>query len=213
MGEQTEPYDLAQFPGAARGNDRHHVPYRFRTDRPRGTAAADDVPPRTPDHPPAVRRGPATGRRPRGGGLTVRVPGFWYAVLVLLVVASGAVAVRYARRLVTVTRVLRRGVRTGGECVRVETEPYQRPEGVRHFFAFHTTDGTRVEFEDLVRRSTEEGTPVAVTYDPRDPAGTAAVAGRGDWPPVLRTLALTSGFGLAAAGFTAVLVRGVLGGG
>ncbi|AZS85338.1 DUF3592 domain-containing protein [Streptomyces griseoviridis] len=134
-------------------------------------------------------------------------------VLALLVVVSGAVAVRCARRLVTVTRVLRRGVRTGGECVRVTAEPYHRSDAVRHFFAFHTTDGTRVEFEAMVRRSTEEGTPVTVTYDPRDPAGTAAVTGRGSWPPVLQALALTSGCGLAAVWFTAVLVHGVLGGG
>ncbi|MDN0195442.1 DUF3592 domain-containing protein [Streptomyces sp. S.PNR 29] len=143
----------------------------------------------------------------------MEVPGAGYVVLTLLVALFGAVSLKYARRLVTVARVLRRGVRTGGECVRVETEPYNRSDATRHFFVFHTADGTRVEFEDLASWSTTEGTPVTVTYDPRDPKGTATVAGRGTWPPVLQSLALTAGCGMAALGFATLLWFEIFGGG
>ncbi|MFF7890964.1 DUF3592 domain-containing protein [Streptomyces sp. NPDC007907] len=140
------------------------------------------------------------------------VPGAGYVVLAALVALFGALAWRYARRLVTVTRVLRSGVRAEGECVRVETEPYQRSDARRHFFAFRTADGVRVEFEDLAGWSTTEGSPVSVTYDPRDPAGTATVAGRGSWSPVLQSLALVAGCGLAAAGFAILLYVEITGG-
>ncbi|WP_327667259.1 DUF3592 domain-containing protein [Streptomyces sp. NBC_00485] len=143
----------------------------------------------------------------------MHVPGGGYVVLVLLVALFGAIAVKYARRLVTVARVLRRGVRASGECVRVETEPYNRSDATRHFFAFRTADGTRVEFEDLAGWSTDEGTPVTVTYDPKDPRGTATVAGRGRWSPVLQALALAAGCGMAALGFTVLLCYEAFGGG
>jgi hypothetical protein len=142
----------------------------------------------------------------------VEVPGAGYVVLTLLVALFGALSWTYGRRLVTVTRVLRRGVRAEGECVRVETEPYQRSDARRHFFAFRTADGARVEFEDLAGRSTTEGTAVTVTYDPRDPGGTATVAGRGSWSPVLQSLALVAGCGMAAAGFTILLHFEITGG-
>ncbi|MEU6255569.1 DUF3592 domain-containing protein [Streptomyces sp. NPDC047043] len=142
----------------------------------------------------------------------MQVPGGGYVVLVLLIVLFTAIAVKYARRLVTVARVLRRGVRASGECVRVETEPYNRSDATRHFFAFRTADGTHVEFEDLAGWSTDEGTPVTVTYDPRDPQGTATVAGRGSWSPVLQSLALTAGCGMAALGFTILLAYEAFGG-
>ncbi|MEV5355147.1 DUF3592 domain-containing protein [Streptomyces sp. NPDC093516] len=142
----------------------------------------------------------------------MEVPGAGYVVLTLLVALFGALAWRYARRLVTVARVLRRGVRAGGECVRVETEPYGRSDARRHFFAFRTADGTRVEFEDLAGASTVRGTPVTVTYDPRDPRGTATVAGRGSWSPVLQSLALVAGCGLAALGFAVLLYAEISGG-
>jgi YD repeat-containing protein len=143
----------------------------------------------------------------------VHVPGGGYLVLVLLIVLFGAIALKYARRLVTVARVLRRGVRAEGSCVRVETEPYNRSDATRHFFAFRTADGTQVEFEDLAGWSTEEGTRVTVTYDPHDPRGTATVAGRGSWSPVLQALALTAGCGMAALGFTVLLCYEAFGGG
>ncbi|MEU6469043.1 DUF3592 domain-containing protein [Streptomyces massasporeus] len=142
----------------------------------------------------------------------MEVPGAGYVVLALLVALFGALSWRYARRLVTVSRVLRRGVRAEGSCVRVETEPYQRSDARRHFFAFRTADGVRVEFEDLAGASTAEGTPVTVTYDPRDPEGTATVAGRGSWSPVLQSLALTAGCGMATAGFALLLCFEITGG-
>ncbi|MEU9569231.1 DUF3592 domain-containing protein [Streptomyces massasporeus] len=142
----------------------------------------------------------------------MEVPGAGYVVLALLVALFGALSWRYARRLVTVSRVLRRGVRAEGRCVRVETEPYQRSDARRHFFVFRTADGARVEFEDLAGSSTAEGSPVTVTYDPRDPAGTATVAGRGSWSPVLQALALAAGCGMAAAGFAILLGFEITGG-
>jgi hypothetical protein len=142
----------------------------------------------------------------------VAVPGAGYVVLAALVALFGALAWRYARRLVTVTRVLRRGVRAQGSCVRVETEPYQRSDARRHFFTFRTADGVMVEFEDLAGRSTAEGSVVTVTYDPRDPAATATVAGRGSWSPVLQALALAAGCGMATAGFAILLFFEITGG-
>ncbi|GGL76855.1 hypothetical protein GCM10010129_20780 [Streptomyces fumigatiscleroticus] len=142
----------------------------------------------------------------------MEVPGAGPVVLVALVALFGALSWRHARRLVTVARVLRRGVRTGGECVRVETEPYGRSDARRHFFAFHTADGARVEFEEPAGRATTKGTPVTVTYDPRDPAGTATVAGRGSWSPILQSLALAAGCGMAALGFAALLHHEIVGG-
>ncbi|MFF7855434.1 DUF3592 domain-containing protein [Streptomyces sp. NPDC007904] len=142
----------------------------------------------------------------------MEVPGAGYVVLTLLAALFGWLSLTYARRLVTVARVLRRGVRAGGECVRVESEPYHRSDARRYFFAFHTADGTRVEFEDLASWSTKEGTPVTVTYDPRDPRGTATVAGRGTWSPVLSALALVTGCGLAALGFATLLWFEIRGG-
>ncbi|MFH9010381.1 DUF3592 domain-containing protein [Streptomyces sp. NPDC017943] len=142
----------------------------------------------------------------------MEVPGSGYVVPALLVALFGALAARYARRLVTVVRVLRRGARAEGSCVRVETEPYGRSDARRHVFAFRTADGDRVEFEDLAAWSTTEGTAVTVTYDPRDPAGTATVAGRGSWSPVLQALALTLGCGLGALGFAVLLYAEISGG-
>ncbi|MFJ8592764.1 DUF3592 domain-containing protein [Streptomyces sp. NPDC093598] len=142
----------------------------------------------------------------------MEVPGAGYVVLALLVALFGALSWTFARRLVTVTRVLWRGVRTEGACVRVETEPYHRSDARRHFFAFRTADGARVEFEDLAGWSTAEGTPVTVTYDPRDPEGTATVAGRGSWSPVLQSLALVAGCGMATAGFAILLFFEITGG-
>ncbi|MFL4948417.1 DUF3592 domain-containing protein [Streptomyces sp. MMS24-I31] len=140
------------------------------------------------------------------------VPGAGYVVLALLVALFGALAVRYAIRLTVLARVLRQGVRTDGECVRVVTEPFNRSDATRCCFAFRTADGGRVEFEDLAGWSMTEGTPVTVTYDPHDPRGTATIAGRGSWAPVLQSLALTAGCGLAALGFTAVLLFQAWGG-
>lgn len=143
----------------------------------------------------------------------MEVPGAGYVVLALLVAMFGALSWKYARRLVTVSRVLRRGVRAEGECVRVETEPYHRSDARRHFFAFRTADGRPVEFEDLAGWSMTKGTPVAVTYDPRDPEGTATVAGRGSWSPVLQSLALVAGCGMAALGFAVLLYFEIFGSG
>ncbi|WP_031106641.1 DUF3592 domain-containing protein [Streptomyces sp. NRRL S-146] len=142
----------------------------------------------------------------------MEVPGAGYVVLTLLVALFGALSWTYARRLVTVSRVLRHGVRAEGSCVRVETEPYQRSDARRHFFVFRTADGARVEFEDLAGSSTAEGSPVTVTYDPRDPEGTATVAGRGSWSPVLQSLALAAGCGMATAGFAILLGFEITGG-
>lgn len=56
------------------------------------------------------------------------------------------------------------------------------------------------------------GTPVTVTYDPRDPEGSATVADRGRWSPVLGSLAVVAGCGMAAVGFAVVLYFEIRGG-
>ncbi|MGW1889666.1 DUF3592 domain-containing protein [Streptomyces sp. NPDC002004] len=140
------------------------------------------------------------------------VPGAGYLVLGALMVFFAALTMKYARRLVTVVRMLRTGVRTSGTCVRVETEPYNRSDAERHFFAFRTADGHEVEFEDLAGRSTGVGAEVTVTYDPRNPARTATIAGRGSWSPVLQSAALIAGCGMAALGFATLFLYQVFGG-
>ncbi len=135
-----------------------------------------------------------------------------FVVFGLLAVFFGALTVRSMRRLVTLARTLRRGVRTTGACVRVTSAPYGRSDATRHSFAFRTADGAQVEFEDLARWSMSEGDPVTVTYDQRDPQRTATIAGRGAWSPVLQNLALAAGCGLGTAGFTTLFLVQLLGG-
>ncbi|MGY3203769.1 hypothetical protein [Streptomyces sp. TE5632] len=60
--------------------------------------------------------------------------------------------------------------------------------------------------------STQEGTPVTVTYDPRDPGGSATVADRGRCSPVPGSLAVVAGCGTAAVGFAVVLYFEIRGG-
>ncbi|MER5890266.1 DUF3592 domain-containing protein [Streptomyces sp. NPDC001941] len=118
----------------------------------------------------------------------------------------GFLTFSYGRRLARVVRALRGGARAEGTCVRVETEPYNRSDAERHFFAFRTPEGREVEFEDLSGRSVKAGTPVTVTYDPADPARTATVAGRGNWGPVAQYALVVAGCAFATAGFLAVLL-------
>ncbi|MFF3453318.1 DUF3592 domain-containing protein [Streptomyces sp. NPDC002730] len=142
----------------------------------------------------------------------MQVPGGEYLVFGLLAILFGSLTVKYVRRLATLARVLRRGARAGGECVRVETEPYNRSDAKQHFFAFRTADGTEVEFEDLAGWNMTTGTPVTVTYDPENPEKTATIASRGSWSPVLQCTALVAGCGMATIGFTTVLLFNVFGG-
>ncbi|GHH77408.1 hypothetical protein GCM10018793_25410 [Streptomyces sulfonofaciens] len=142
----------------------------------------------------------------------MHVPGGGLLLFGLLAVFFGALTAKYARRLVTVARMLRRGARTTGSCVRVEREPYNRSDATRHFFAFRTADGETVEFEDLAGWSMAKGTVVTVAYDPRDPARTATIAGRGNWSPVLQCLALVGGCSLGTAGFATLFLVQALGG-
>jgi hypothetical protein len=137
---------------------------------------------------------------------------FELVVFGLLDVLFGTLTVQYTRRLVTVARMLRRGVRTTGTCVRVEREPHLRSDAARHFFAFRTADGTAVEFEDLAGWSMAQGSTVTVAYDPRDPRRTATIAGRRNFSPVLQCLALVAGCALGTAGFTTVFLVQLLGG-
>ncbi|MFE9556538.1 DUF3592 domain-containing protein [Streptomyces sp. NPDC006692] len=139
------------------------------------------------------------------------VPGGGPIAFGLLVLLFGSLTWKYARRLVTVTRMLRHGVRTGGECVRVELDNVS-VDAKRHFFAFRTAQGRPVEFEDLAGWSMAVGTPVTVAYDPADPVRTATIAGRGTWSPVLQCVALVVGCGFATLGFTTVFLFTVLGG-
>ncbi|MGW2860286.1 DUF3592 domain-containing protein [Streptomyces sp. NPDC001205] len=129
----------------------------------------------------------------------------------LLVLLFGSLTLKYARRLLVVTRMLRHGVRTSGECVRVESDNVS-VDAKRYFFAFRTPDGQTVEFEDLAAWSMTVGTPVTVAYAPADPARTATIAGRGTWSPVLQCVALVLGCGFALLGFSTVFLFTVLGG-
>ena len=140
--------------------------------------------------------------------------GFGVQVIVYGVLALffGAVTVKSVRRLATVARMLRRGVRTTGTCVRVTSRPHQRSDAKRYHFAFRTDDGQAVEFEELAEWSMAEGTTVTVAYDPRDPRRTATIAGRGSSAPVVQSLTLVVGCGLATVGFTALFLFELLGG-
>jgi uncharacterized protein DUF3592 len=139
-------------------------------------------------------------------------PGGQVIVFALAALFFGAVMVTYVRRLMTVTRTLRHGTRTAGTCVRVERGPNRNSDSRRYHFAFRTADGEEAEFEDLAGWSMTAGTPVTVAYDPRDPRRTATVAGRGSASPVLQSVALVAGCGLATAGFTTLFLFRLLGG-
>lgn len=133
-------------------------------------------------------------------------------VFALVAVVCGAVTVSSGRRLLTVVRTLRHGVRAEGRCVRVKSERYNRSDAARYFFAFRTADGTTVEFEDAAKWSMDVGAPVTVTYDPTAPQRTATIAGRGSWSPMLQNLALVVGCGLGTAVFTTLVLVQLLGG-
>jgi hypothetical protein len=137
----------------------------------------------------------------------MRVPGGDYLFFGLMTAVFGWLTVKYARRLHTVLRMVRHGVRTEGECVRVETEPYNRSDTEQYFFAFRTPDGRTVEFEDLAS-GVGVGTPVTVTYEPHDPERTATIAGPGNWAPVIQPIILVAGCGMATLGFFAGLLSG-----
>ncbi|MEU9197056.1 DUF3592 domain-containing protein [Streptomyces hundungensis] len=139
------------------------------------------------------------------------IPGGGFIAFGLLVLLFASLTWRYTRRLLTVTRMLRHGVRTTGECVRIESDNVS-VDAKRHFFAFRTPDGRAVEFEDLAAWSMAVGTAVTVAYDPAAPEKTATIAGRGTWSPVLQCVALVVGCGFATLGFTTVFLFTVLGG-
>ncbi|MFF2652080.1 DUF3592 domain-containing protein [Streptomyces sp. NPDC058045] len=141
-----------------------------------------------------------------GGGAGFLIAG-------VLAVFFGTFTWKYLRRLGTVVRTLRGGARAPGRCVRVETEPYNRSDAKRHWFAFRTEQGEDVEFEDLAGWLMNPGDEVTVAYDPHDPARTATIAGRGSsWSPVLQCVALVGGCGLATAGFATLFFYQLLGG-
>ncbi|GHJ35342.1 DUF3592 domain-containing protein [Streptomyces sp. TS71-3] len=133
-------------------------------------------------------------------------------VFALAAVVCAAVTVSSARRLARVVRTLRHGARAEGRCVRVRSEPYNRSDAARYFFAFQTADGSTVEFEDMAKWSMGVGDRVTVTYDPRDPRRTATTAGRGSFSPVVQHLALVAGCGAGTAVFTALVLVRLLGG-
>ncbi|MGW1880853.1 DUF3592 domain-containing protein [Streptomyces sp. NPDC001970] len=138
------------------------------------------------------------------------VPGGDYIFFCGMIALFGWLTVKYARRLVTVVRSIRRGERAEGACVRVEREPGNSSDAYRHFFAFRTREGKEVEFEDLASWSMRTGTRVMVAYDPVAPGRTATIAGRGSWSPVIQCLALVAGCGMATAGFAAVFLFTVI---
>lgn len=140
----------------------------------------------------------------------MEIPGGDYIFFVGMILLFGWLAAHYARRLAAVTRALRAGGRAPGVCVRIESEPYNRSDARRYFFTFRAPDGRGIEFEDLATRAVRVGSQVTVAYDPAAPERTATVTGRGSGSPVAQYVLLVTGCGLAAAGFTAVLVFTVI---
>ncbi|GGT52688.1 DUF3592 domain-containing protein [Streptomyces purpureus] len=140
----------------------------------------------------------------------MRVAGGEYLLYGFLAAFFGFIAVRYALRLTTVVRTLRRGVRTTGECVRIR-RPHSDSDVREYHFAFRTEDGRTVEFEDFTGWAMRTGTAVTVTYDPAAPERTATIAGRGSWSPVLSSAALVAGCGLGFLVFTTVLLYEIFG--
>ncbi|MFJ7155506.1 DUF3592 domain-containing protein [Streptomyces sp. NPDC101118] len=140
----------------------------------------------------------------------MRVPGGGYLFFGAMTLLFAAVAVKYGRRLATVLRTVRHGVRVPGECARVVT--HSDTDAREYFFRFRTAeDGREVEFRDLAPWTTGTGDPVTVTYDPADPERTATIAGRGaGWSPVRQAAVITVGCGLAAllSGTLTVLIGG-----
>jgi hypothetical protein len=140
----------------------------------------------------------------------MRVPGVETVVFGLVALLFAAGTVQSVRRLATVARTLRRGVRTEGRCVRVQGERHS--DATRHFFAFTAADGTEVEFEELAKWSVGPGDPVTVVYDPQDPRRTATTAGRNSWSPVLQRIVLAGGCALGTAAFVTLFLVRLLGG-
>ncbi|MFD8967275.1 DUF3592 domain-containing protein [Streptomyces sp. NPDC059568] len=135
------------------------------------------------------------------------IPGGDYVFFLGMILLFGWLTAHYARRLTAVARALRAGGRAPGVCVRIESEPYNRSDARRYVFSFRTSeDGRTIEFEDLASGVVKVGSEVTVAYDPAAPERTATVAGRGSWSPVAQYGLLVAGCGLAAVGFTAVLV-------
>ncbi|WP_236240192.1 DUF3592 domain-containing protein [Streptomyces sp. CC228A] len=90
------------------------------------------------------------------------------------------------RRALIVIRLVMRGERTEGWCVRRsyhrDGRTYNHPEFT---FAFRTPDGETVEFKDRPGAfGYEEGAPVRVCYDPARPRKRATIAGPDTWGPV-----------------------------
>ncbi|MGW1886956.1 DUF3592 domain-containing protein [Streptomyces sp. NPDC001970] len=140
----------------------------------------------------------------------MEIPGGGYLFFGCMAALFGAFTVMYLRRLLTVMRTLRRGVRTSGACSRVEY-PDRDSDAKDHFFVFRTTEGREVEFKDLAGWTMTTGTQVTVTYDPVDPQRTATIAGRGNWAPVRLGLVVVTGCGLACAVFTTLLLYEIFG--
>ncbi|HEY9369557.1 DUF3592 domain-containing protein [Streptomyces sp.] len=138
------------------------------------------------------------------------VPGGSYIFFGLMAALFGVIAASYLRRLLTVLRTLRRGVRTTGECSRV-TYPDRDSDAKDHYFTFRTGDGREVEFKDLANWTMSKGTQVTVAYDPADPERTATIASRSNWAPVRLGLVVVTGCGLACLLFLTLLFYEITG--
>ncbi|WP_406862824.1 DUF3592 domain-containing protein [Streptomyces sp. HUAS MG47] len=138
------------------------------------------------------------------------VPGGNLLFFGFMAVLFGVFAASYGRRLLTVLRTLRRGVRTTGTCSRVEY-PDRDSDAKDHYFVFRTADGREVEFKDLAGWTMSKGTQVTVAYDPADPERTATIASRDNWAPVRLGLVVVTGCGLACLLFLVLLFHELTG--
>lgn len=140
----------------------------------------------------------------------MNVPGGGLLFFGFMAALFGVFAVSYGRRLLTVLRTVRRGVRTTGACSKVEY-PDRDSDAKDHYFVFRTADGREVEFKDLAGWTMSKGTQVTVAYDPADPEGTATIAGRGNWAPIRLGLVVSVGCGLACLAFLILLFHEITG--
>ncbi|MER5357683.1 DUF3592 domain-containing protein [Streptomyces sp. NPDC002785] len=134
------------------------------------------------------------------------LPGGTAMFLLLFGLFLGAFAIRSALRLNRVLRLVRHGEHAEGRCAdrrTVDRGPgMERSYVTEHVFAFRTRDGRDIEFTDHAPGpfGFEVGAPVRVSYDPADPSGSATVAGRRAWGPVVMPAVFAVVLGVFAVG-------------
>ncbi|WP_144440854.1 DUF3592 domain-containing protein [Streptomyces roseifaciens] len=115
---------------------------------------------------------------------------------IVLWVAMGLLPGYFLHRLVTILKVLLRGLKTEAECVEVRMSSGRDDVTYHHVFEFDAADGRRIRFSEDVSQGIERGYRTVVHYDPANPERTATIASREDLAPVL-----FPAFGVLIGGF------------